>query len=278
VSKVCWIGDETSIEEALVGLNHSKTQVKKCGLTKKQRLKVIKKKSILEIPEALFNRFEAFPEFGDCDDTPIVIEESPKFLALSKPSYIHSHPLSYFEKDNLISFLKHTSRGLFLRPNAGITYDRGLLYRLDYETSGLVLFTSEVELLSQLRSGEVAPELKIYQAVVEGEYQGASSLVHKLTGSGSKVFFDEQGKDAHITVEKKSYNNELDMTLLEVTLEEGLRHQIRAQLSLAGYPIVGDVLYGAKASELGFGLHCFQYKIDSKLFEDNSFKFIKIFI
>jgi 23S rRNA-/tRNA-specific pseudouridylate synthase len=39
-------------------------------------------------------------------------------------------------------------------------------------------------------------------------------------------------------------------SLLEVTLETGRRHQIRAQLAAAGCPIVGDKKYGARTNPI----------------------------
>ena len=45
-------------------------------------------------------------------------------------------------------------------------------------------------------------------------------------------------------------------SMLEVTLETGRKNQIRAQLSEAGHPVVGDQMYGAKTNPLGrLGLH-----------------------
>ena len=46
-----------------------------------------------------------------------------------------------------------------------------------------------------------------------------------------------------------------DLTLLEVTIETGVTHQIRAQLAAAGMHIVNDRLYGAFAVEGQHG-HC----------------------
>ncbi len=277
MSEISWVGEEVSIEEALAHLNLSKSQIKKCGLTKKQRLKRIKKHSILEIPKALFNRFEAYPVFGDSERRPVVIAKEDEFLAVSKPSYVHSHPLSYFEKDNIISFLKEESYFSFLSPFKEATFDRGLLYRLDYETSGLTLFTNSTDFLSKVRSKCITPELKLYQAVVEGDYDGEPFLTNRLTRAGKKVYADEQGTEAQVGVKKVAYNSELGLSLLEVSLQEGLRHQIRAQLSIAGFPIMGDILYGARPSENGFGLHCYEYRIKSKKFNDNSFSSLKLF-
>ena len=45
-------------------------------------------------------------------------------------------------------------------------------------------------------------------------------------------------------------------SMLEVTLETGRKNQIRAHLSEAGHPVVGDQFYGAQTNPLGrLGLH-----------------------
>jgi 23S rRNA-/tRNA-specific pseudouridylate synthase len=45
-------------------------------------------------------------------------------------------------------------------------------------------------------------------------------------------------------------------SMLEVTLETGRKNQIRAHLSEAGHPVVGDQLYGSTVNPLGrLGLH-----------------------
>ena len=41
------------------------------------------------------------------------------------------------------------------------------------------------------------------------------------------------------------YSAELDRTLVEVKIETGRKHQIRKHLLGAGFPIVGDRLYGS---------------------------------
>ena len=147
--------------------------------------------------------------------------------------------------------------------------DRGLLYRLDLETSGLLLLTKDKELLKQAREGSFVKK-KVYCALVEGDYDGPKKLSHTLTTTGKKIKADPKGKEAHLKIISSEYLLNNNMSLLEVELKEGLRHQIRVQLSLAGFPIVGDELYGGIPNNL-FGLHCLRYETKKGAFEDKSF-------
>ena len=58
---------------------------------------------------------------------------------------------------------------------------------------------------------------------------------------------DTQAKKAVLSYTKKAETKEL--TLLAVQIETGRFHQIRAQLSHAGFPILGDEKYGSEESK-----------------------------
>jgi 23S rRNA pseudouridine1911/1915/1917 synthase len=176
-----------------------------------------------------------------------------------------------------MSFLREKGYFNYLRPFGETTYDRGLLYRLDYETSGLLILSDDESFIGDLRKGSIKPTKKSYWAVVEGDYEGEEHLVHTLSTSGKRIISSQQGREANLNVQKVAYNSSEDMSVLKVELKEGLRHQIRAQLSFVGFPIVGDVLYGAKASLKGFGLHCRAYDIDSVSFTDDQFGLLENF-
>jgi 23S rRNA pseudouridine1911/1915/1917 synthase len=130
----------------------------------------------------------------------------------------------------------------------------GLLHRLDRPVAGVVLFAKTSKgasrLSEQFRTREVS---KIYWAVVEGNV-GAShgELRHYLrteeTGKvtlGSEPY--EGAKVARLSYRRLEESGRT--TLLEVTLETGRKHQIRAQLAAMGHPIVGDTRYGASRAK-----------------------------
>ena len=60
---------------------------------------------------------------------------------------------------------------------------------------------------------------------------------------------DIDGRTAVSHATKLEYDEKQNRSLLDVYIESGRKHQIRRHLSEAGYPVVGDRLYGKAASE-----------------------------
>lgn len=283
MSKLCWLGDQLTFEDLLTHLGFSKQKIKRIGLSKKARSKFVRFHDEVSLPQDLFNFGIINPRFCG-KQRPFIMGEEGHLLAVHKPSQVHIHPLSYNEHDNLLSFLREEGYFSYLQNFSqnflhDSLWDRGLLYRLDYETSGLVLLASSTELYAKARQGESFIKRKVYLAVVEGNYRGPEGLIHhRLTTTGKVVKENDMGASSYIEV--KILATTEDQSLLEVNLQEGRRHQIRVQLSLLGYPIWGDELYGAKMTNDGsFGLHCYRYQLEDDFdFCDDHFWGVEKFI
>lgn len=261
----CWLGSQKPLGEILLELGHTKQSLKKSEVAKKSLERLIKCRGEVSLPASLMNRGGIYPKYSPHHQRPIILEERVEILAVSKPSMVHCHPLHYGENDNLLSFLREEKYFSYLAINEE-KMDRGLLYRLDYETSGLILLTSNSDILERAREGKLLKS-KVYQVLVEGDYEGPKELVHKISTTGKKIKEDSAGKEVHLKVLKSEYLMGQNRTLLEVELKEGARHQIRVQLALAGYPIVGDELYGGIPSDV-FGLHSFRYETTLGVFQE----------
>ena len=124
----------------------------------------------------------------------------------------------------------------------------GLLHRLDRPVSGVILFAKTSKgasrLSEQIRNHKMQ---KTYHALVEGKIKKEKeTLINYLKKDEKKNFvtvFD--------TPVEGSLKAELDYevvgnNLLKINLKTGRPHQIRAQLSYIGHPIVGDTKYGSK--------------------------------
>ena len=80
-----------------------------------------------------------------------VLAEDERMIFLDKPAGIHCHPLSYCESDNCLSFLRSRAHKIETFSVNPTSYDRGLLYRLDQVTSGVLCVVKDSELFHQLR-------------------------------------------------------------------------------------------------------------------------------
>lgn len=137
----------------------------------------------------------------------------------------------------------------------------GLVHRIDRPTSGLVIYAKTSKALTRLTQMVKNREIrKTYWAVVAKEMIPQSQrLVHYLQKNEktnkSTVFIKptENAKEAILNYQiLKSLDN---FQLLEIDLETGRHHQIRAQLSKIGVPIKGDLKYGAARSNADGGIH-----------------------
>lgn len=139
----------------------------------------------------------------------------------------------------------------------------GLVHRIDRPTSGLVIYAKTSKALSRLTQMVKNREIrKTYWALVPKEVIPQSQrLVHflkKNEKNNKAIVFPRETEGAKEAILSYSVLKILDnYQLLEIDLETGRHHQIRAQLSKIGVPIKGDLKYGAPRSnpDGGISLH-----------------------
>jgi 23S rRNA pseudouridine1911/1915/1917 synthase len=130
----------------------------------------------------------------------------------------------------------------------------GIPHRLDRPTSGAIIFARTSKALERLsamiRDREVK---KTYWALTlkrppkeEGTLK--NYLLRKQDNNTSKVFSKHVTDSKEAILHYKLLMSKGSYHLLEIDLETGRHHQIRAQLAHMGTPIVGDVKYGYKES------------------------------
>lgn len=126
----------------------------------------------------------------------------------------------------------------------------GVVHRLDRPTSGTIIYARTSKALARLN--EMLRERtvkKTYWALVANRPpQEAATLKHHLLKHGSNntsVVVSPKHKLGKEAILHYSLLKSLkDKHLLEIQLETGRHHQIRAQLSSMGCPIIGDLKYG----------------------------------
>ena len=124
----------------------------------------------------------------------------------------------------------------------------GVVHRLDRPVAGAVIFARTSKAAARL-SAEIRERrfVKEYLAVVDGEPSGRCERLDGYLsrhGVRSQVSTQPGGGSQRAIMTYRVVERRAGRALLAVSLETGRRHQIRAQLSHAGYPIMGDRLYG----------------------------------
>ncbi len=267
-----WLDDEPNHKQALQAVLKCSGQLLKKHFSSKEIARSLKARSVSRLPLDLVNHMKINPSFKG--PLPKGLEVRQQFLVLHKPSGVHSHPLCYTDKDTLINFLAQEGHWDTLKVNPE-HYDRGLIFRLDYETSGLMLVARNEKFFEEMRHGfKDRMKRKIYWAIVEGDFDHNGSWTHffRATGlKGAKQKVDlhphPDADEGNLVVQKIAYKD--GKSLVMVNLRTGLRHQIRAQLAALGFPILGDELYGGKKAERLY-LHALRYEWDEDAAEDIS--------
>jgi 23S rRNA pseudouridine1911/1915/1917 synthase len=258
----CLLDDTSSVEDFLksefkASSNKIKKHFKKAFLSRS-----LKGRSVLSLPLNFINDGEINPMYEG--EALTVIAEDENFFVFNKNPNQFVHPLTYDESDNCLSYLRQTRPELLLvnRKN----YDRGLLYRLDYETSGVMIYMKGDELYQKLRENfSVIAKEKKYWCWVEGEMKLSGSFTHYFSSSeekGKRVkVSDHVGQKGELALLPLKYDQNMDRTLVEVKLTTGLRHQIRAQMAHLGFPLVGDEFYGGPKAQRLY-LHAHTYSLE----------------
>lgn len=232
------------------------------------------------------------PEPKVLASSPEILYEDTNLLAINKPCGMPSQPLSAEEhqKTAVHIALEHYP-GLkdVLRP--GIPrpeLEPGLLHRLDQATSGVLLFAKNTNAMAYYLSiWKTSQVSKTYRALslsppqppnLLGFRHGATSFtlrnpIRHLGRRASKVEVADkllptsgnwrQAVTHLVKWDRVRYRPfaETDLFDLEVRIETGVLHQIRAHLAHVGAPIVGDELYGGITPAPRLYLHCWKIRI-----------------
>jgi RluA family pseudouridine synthase len=125
-----------------------------------------------------------------------------------------------------------------------------IVHRLDRDTSGILVFAKTEEAKLRLQD-EWEETKKKYLAVVHGKCENSSRTIstYLAENKAHRVYSTSdsgKGKLSHTAYKVLKETN--DLSLLEIDLLTGRKHQIRVHLADIGHPVVGDQKYG-KANE-----------------------------
>lgn len=170
-----------------------------------------------------------------------IIHEDERLLVLNKPGDFVCHP----SKDGPWSSLCGAAREYL--GGGGLVH---LIFRLDRETSGVVVLAKDAEMSSKLQiATQERRYAKIYLAILTGEL-AAETVVDQPLGpdySGQVAIKNcvvpaGQGQNAITRFTPLVARG--GFTLARVVTETGRKHQIRAHANWLGHWLVGDKIYG----------------------------------
>jgi 23S rRNA pseudouridine1911/1915/1917 synthase len=190
----------------------------------------------------------SFPSCIVMPETLQVLYEDNHLIAVSKPAGILVQRDASGEH-SLMDVIRQYIKKRYCKPGRVFL---GLIHRLDRPVSGVVLFAKTSKgasrLSEQWRSRSV---MKIYWAMVHGRMnprQGTLAAYIAKEGKGAKVVEEGAKAGREALLRYRSLRMLAGQSLLEIILDTGRKHQIRAQLADRGCPVVGDRRYGAPFS------------------------------
>ncbi|MEJ2141857.1 MAG: RNA pseudouridine synthase [Gammaproteobacteria bacterium] len=110
-----------------------------------------------------------------------------------------------------------------------------IVHRLDRFASGLIILAHSKTIANAFaRMFENRQIEKHYQAIVTGRFPAGTQHFTQA--------IDDKAASSYASL--LGYDEKQDRSLVEIKIETGRKHQIRRHLATAGYPIIGDRLYG----------------------------------
>ncbi len=244
---------DTFLSEIIPDLSRSKIQnYIKSGVVKVNRQE---KKPSYSLKERDKIEFEA-PEKENLSIKPQnipldIVYEDENMLVVNKPSGMLTHPTVSERANTLVNALLYKYGDNLSDING--EFRRGILHRLDRNTSGLLMIAKNNKahefLADQIKNHTLT---KKYRAVVKGNYEADNDIIDLPIGRNPdqphKMMVRDDGKESKTIV--KVLERFKDAAYVELTLITGRTHQIRVHLAYKKHPVFNDTLYGAGQSKV----------------------------
>lgn len=175
-----------------------------------------------------------------------IVYEDENMLVVNKPSGMLTHPTAIERENTLVNALLYHFGGNLSDING--VFRRGILHRLDRNTSGLLMIAKNNKahefLANQIKEHTITKKYRaVVKGVVEKDEFEIDSPIGRNPNQPHKMVVREDGKPSKTIV--KILERFKDATYLELTLVTGRTHQIRVHMKSINHPVYNDTLYGA---------------------------------
>lgn len=189
------------------------------------------------------------PILLEAQDLPLeLLYEDDEIAVINKSAEMVVHPAAGHVKETLVNALLHRYGSL---PKGSQDLNPGIVHRLDKGTSGCIVVARTNKALENLQNQFKKREVsKTYLAMVAGKIAPRGKY-DKSIGRNPKnrqkmSSYTEKGKES-LTEWKVLESLQERFSWVEIVLHTGRTHQIRVHFSEAGYPLIGDTIYGKRS-------------------------------
>lgn len=183
------------------------------------------------------------------EEIPLTVYYQDKDIAvIEKPAGLVVHPAVGNWEGTLVNALLHQF-GSELSKGTGIAgkLRPGIVHRIDKNTSGILLVTktddAHMEMCRQFKEHSIS---RSYLGLCYGKISESgkwSGSIARDPKDRKRMAITEKGRSA-LTEYKKISDHLNILSFFRATLHTGRTHQIRVHFSAAGFPLVGDEIYG----------------------------------
>jgi len=179
-----------------------------------------------------------------------IIYEDNHIIVVEKPVNIPSQADKTGDED-MLTLVKKYIKEKYNKP--GEVY-LGLVHRLDRPTGGVMVFAKTSKAASRL-SEQVRNKdfVKKYLCIIDGKMEKEEGTLKDYLYKNEKNNMsriakpnEKNAKEAILDYKIIKYNEEINLSVAEITLHTGRHHQIRVQFSSRNHSLYGDQKYGTR--------------------------------
>lgn len=198
-----------------------------------------------------------------------IVFEDDNFLILNKETGIIVHSNEKEQDDTLIQrVIKYLMDKKEYDPSKENSFTPAFANRLDQNTGGLIIACKNAKSLRLMNEMIREHQLeKHYLCIVEGNIKDGLLEHHYIKdklNNKAMIFSIPKENSVPVSLKMKTIHKGKKYSLLDIHLITGKSHQIRAQLSFIGHPLIGDTKYGGSKIMKHQALYAYRLKFNSK--------------